>query len=103
MREREHVGPERGKADERDRRGESERWTREESDECWSLDLIDVEFMALVRQGGPVLPHQRREGKPKQLLLPLVLCCGNRHTKRGMSPNLTTLNSPPVSLTDAIL
>lgn len=40
-------------------------------------DLVNVKFVVLVRQSGSILPHQRREGKPKQLLLSFVLRCKN--------------------------
>lgn len=47
-------------------------------------DLVNVEFVTLVWKSGPILPHQRSEGKAKQLLLSFVLRCRGRGNEKEL-------------------
>ena len=42
------------------------------------VTLVDAEVVCSVANGGSIVVHQTREGEPKQLLLPLLLGCGEK-------------------------
>lgn len=39
----------------------------------FSTYLVDIQLMDFIRQRGSIFPHQRSEGKTKELFLPFVL------------------------------